>query len=169
MAQHFLCSIPVSRHACNLAMESVTILTLLGLIMHDRLCQLTVATKALGFHTTSTCRRKGCDGADPEADDFDTLVAARAFERHRRDLVPLAGSAINLLQYLTSKGLIPEATTRRILVAGLSTVDRSGAILDAIEARIRSNPGMFHALVSLLQRDYKLQHFAGRLMDSYRE
>ena len=96
-------------------------------------------------------------------------MAAQTFEKHRHDLIPLVGSALHLLHHLTKKGLIPEATARRILVSGVSTVDRSTAILDAIGARIQSNPGVFHALISLLQGDYKFQSFAGKLMDTYRE
>ncbi len=100
---------------------------------------------------------------------MDTLVAAQAFERHRPELVSLVGSALHSLHHLTATGLIPEATARRIHVSGLSTVDRSGVILDAIGVRIRANPGVFQSLISLLQGDYKFQGFAGRLMESYRK
>lgn len=51
----------------------------------------------------------------------------------------------------------------------LSRMERSVLVLDAIEARIMENPGIFHTFITVLQKDVVLQKFAGSLIDSYRK
>ena len=122
-------------------------------------------TNAFIYCVSFTYRESGSETDSRE--DFDGTAASQAFLRHRHDLVAVVGSA--LVNHLATKELVPESTTRRILIPGLSHTERNSAIVDAIEARIHTNPRVFHALVSLLQGDIMLQTFARRLMDSYRK
>ena len=75
----------------------------------------------------------------------------------------------HLLNYMTCKDLLPEATKEKVLLPNLSRMERSVVVLDAIEARIMTNPGIFHTFITVLQKDTVLQRFAGSLIDSYRK
>ena len=70
---------------------------------------------------------------------------------------------------MTCKDLLPEATKEKMLLPNLSRMERSVVVLDAIEARIMTNPGIFHTFITVLQKDTVLQRFAGSLIDSYRK
>ena len=78
-------------------------------------------------------------------------------------------SAIYLINHMTAREILPEATKRRVVVSELSASDKNNALLDVIEARIRINPGIFHSLVSLLHGDSMMQQFGIRLLNSYRK
>lgn len=70
---------------------------------------------------------------------------------------------------MTCKDLLPESTKERVKMPSLSRMERSVLVLDAIEARIMDNPGIFHTFITVLQKDAVLQGFAGSLIESYRK
>ena len=94
------------------------------------------------------------------------MACTQAFQRHRHDLAMVIE---HLLNYMTCKDLLPESTKERVQLPSLSRMERSVVVLDAIEARIMSNPGIFHTFITVLQKDSVLQRFAGSLIESYRK
>lgn len=94
------------------------------------------------------------------------MACIQAFQRHRHDLAVVID---HLLSYMTCKDLLPESTKERVQLPSLSRMERSVLVLDAIEARIMDNPGIFHTFITVLQKDTVLQKFAGNLIESYRK
>ena len=70
---------------------------------------------------------------------------------------------------LYSNDVIPEATKNRVVVPSLTKEEKNMALLDAIEARIRTNPSDFWTLVTVLGKDIVLCTFATRLRETYRK
>lgn len=112
------------------------------------------------------CNRNGASANNNG--DFNPIAAEQAFKQHRHDLLVAIGNALQLVHHLTTRELIPEST-KKALVPGLSHSERNSALLDAIEAHIKTNPGFFHTFVKLLQGDVMLQAFGARLLESYRK
>ena len=99
-------------------------------------------------------------------DELNAVACTQAFKRHRHDLSVVID---HLLSYMSCTDLLPESTKERVEIASLSRMERSVLVLDAIEARIMDNPGIFHTFITVLQKDVVLQKFAGSLIDSYRK
>ena len=101
--------------------------------------------------------------------DIHVLAASQAFTQHRLDLQGAIEDTAKLTHSLISNNIIPESTKRRLIVSGLSGFEISVALLDAVEARIRTHPKVFESFLDLLRGDIMLQSFAGQLLESYRK
>ena len=108
-----------------------------------------------------------CSSTDfTKSDELNAMACTQAFQKHRHDLAVVID---HLLSYMTCKDLLPESTKERVQLPSLSRMEPSVLVLDAIEARIMDNPGIFHTFITVLQKDTVLQRFAGSLIESYRK
>ena len=92
--------------------------------------------------------------------------AGEAFREHRADLLTAIVEPLILANHLYSKKIISWETLDRIK-ALLSTSEKSLALLDATEARIRTHPTDFVTLIAILDQDSLLCIFAESLRHSY--
>lgn len=100
---------------------------------------------------------------------FNALAAAQAFKHHRTDLLEVTEKSLQVVSYLLSNDVIPEATKSRIVFSNLSAFEKSEALFDAIEARITVYPEIFHTVVNLLESESSLKILAAKLRNSYRK
>ncbi len=97
------------------------------------------------------------------------MAAVQAFKTHRIDLLNVTDGALNIVSHLLSNEIIPEPTKARILFSNLPKLEKSEALLEAIEARIFINPDVFHTVVALLDTKQTLQKLAQKLRVSFRK
>ena len=94
-------------------------------------------------------------------------AAASAFKKHRGDLMRGIVEPLTLANDLYSNDVISEGTKNRIVVPSLTKEEKNIALLDAIEARIQTNPSDFWTLVTVLKADTVLCTFATKLRETY--
>ncbi len=109
------------------------------------------------------------DGLANYSNHFSAMAAVQAFKTHRIDLLNITDGALNTVSHLLSNEIIPEPTKARILFSNLPKLEKSEALLEAIEARILINPDVFHTVVALLDTKQTLQKLAQKLRDSFRK
>ena len=68
---------------------------------------------------------------------------------------------------LYSNDVIPEGAKDRVILPSLTKQEKNMALLDAIEARIQTNPSDFRTLVTVLGKDAVLCTFATKLRETY--
>lgn len=100
---------------------------------------------------------------------FTGMAAVQAFKSHRSDLLNITDSALSAVTHLLSNEIIPEPTKARILFSSLPQLEKSEALLEAIEARILINPNVFHTIVKLLETEDKTRKLAQKLKISFSE
>ena len=109
------------------------------------------------------------DGLNDGDSQINALAAHQAFKKHRADIMNTGDAAVQFFGQLLTKDVIPEATKTRVVFSGLSKSEKYVALVDAIEARIVTNPAVFQTMVTLLQSDPVMHTFGTKLMDSYRK
>ena len=97
---------------------------------------------------------------------IDKESAGEAFREHRADLLTAVVEPLVLANHLYAKRIISWETLDRIK-AVLSISEKTLALLDATEARIRTHPTDFLTLLAVLGQDSCLCIFAERLRHSY--
>ncbi len=108
------------------------------------------------------------DGIADYSNHFNAMATVQAFKTHRSDLLKVADSSLNIISHLLSNDIIPEPTKARILFSNLPQLEKSEALLEAIEARIIINPDVFHTIVKLLDTDHT-RNLAKKLRSSFRK
>ena len=98
-------------------------------------------------------------------------AACQAFKSHRQLLMVaiLENHSVQLANDLYVEGMISSATKSELLVAVKTKEERNMTLLDAIEARIVTNPSDFNTLLDILEADIVLCTFADKLRTSYRQ
>ena len=107
-----------------------------------------------------------------EEDPFTTINpsgAGEAFREHRGDLLIAITDPLVLANYFYSKRIISREKLNEIMLISLTDSKKNFILLDAIEARIRTNPSDFLTVLDVLGRDLLLCCFAERLRNSYCE
>ena len=99
--------------------------------------------------------------------EVNPAAAVRTFKSLRGDLMTAIVDALPLANTLYSKFIIPESTMNRVVVSCLAKEEKNVALLDAIEARLQTNPSDFWTLVAILEADPILKIFANKLRESY--
>ena len=96
-------------------------------------------------------------------------AAFQALKGHRGDLMVaiLDNHCLELASHLYAKDIIPRATVSTVSVVAKTKEEKNMALLDAIEARVLTNPSDFNALLDVLEADTVLHIFASRLRNSY--
>ena len=95
--------------------------------------------------------------------------AGEAFREHRDDLLIAITESLITANSLYSKRIISRQTLDEIMLVSLTNSKKNFILLDAIEARIRTNPSDFLTVLAVLGRDPHLCVFAERLKNSYCE
>ena len=72
-----------------------------------------------------------------------------------------------LANSLYSRGLISREQLEHAQLPALTPSERKVHLFDAIEARLRSKPEVFHTLLDVFKGDPLLQIFVGRIQNSY--
>lgn len=108
------------------------------------------------------------DGLTNYSNHFNSMAMVQAFKTHREDLLRVTNSSLGIISHLLSNEIIPEPTKARILFSNLLHLEKSEALLEAIEARIIINPDVFHTVVKLLDTD-NTQYLAQKLRSSFRK
>ena len=98
-------------------------------------------------------------------------AASQAFKSHRKLLMEaiLENHSVQLANDLYAEGMISPATKSELLVPGKTKEERNVTLLDAIEARILTNPSDFNTLLGILEADILLCLFADKLRTSYHQ
>ena len=79
------------------------------------------------------------------------------FREHYDRLVHAIQDPLPLATRLFSKGIITSAVKERMIVLGLTTLEKNNALLSAVEKQIQSNPCMLHGFLSALNEDPSLR------------
>ena len=103
--------------------------------------------------------------------DVNCDAASQAFKCHRHLLMVaiLENHSVQLANELYAEGIISSATKNELLVAVKTKEARNMTLLDAIEARIQTNPSDFNTLLGILEADTILCTFAEKLRTSYHQ
>ena len=94
------------------------------------------------------------------------VAAASAFKKHCGDLMIAITEPLPLAYQLYSRDVISEEVKDKMLLP-ITKGEKNMALLDAIEARIRTKPSDFWTLVTVLGTDIVLCTFATRLRETY--
>ena len=81
----------------------------------------------------------------------------RTFREHYDRLVHAIQDPLPLATQLFSKGIITSAVKERMIVLGLTTLEKNNVLLSAVEKQIQSNPGTVHGFLSALNEDPSLR------------
>ena len=95
--------------------------------------------------------------------------AGEAFREHRGDLLIAIIDPLILANSLYSKLIISRETLDEIMLVSLTNSKKNFILLDAVEARIRTNPSDFLTMIAVLGRDPHFCVYAERLKNSYCE
>ena len=79
------------------------------------------------------------------------------FREHYDRLVHAIQDPLPLATRLFSKGIITSAVKERMIVLGLTTLEKNNALLSAVEKQIQSNPCTLHGFLSALNEDPSLR------------
>ena len=79
------------------------------------------------------------------------------FREHYDRLVHAIQDPLPLATQLFSKGIITSAVKERMIVLGLTTLEKNNVLLSAVEKQIQSNPGTVHGFLSALNEDPSLR------------
>ena len=95
--------------------------------------------------------------------------AGEAFREHRDDLLIAITEPLILANSLYSKWIISRETLDEMMLVSLTNSKKNFILLDAVEARIRTNPSDFLTILAVLGHDPHLCVYAERLKNSYCE
>ncbi len=76
---------------------------------------------------------------------------------------------LRLSDKLYSSDIISQETNDRVFLPVHTATEKNRVLLDAIEARLKTNPSDFWTLVATLEEDTVLKTLAGRLRSTYRK
>ena len=79
------------------------------------------------------------------------------FREHYDRLVHAIQDPLPLATRLFSKGIITSAVKERMIVLGLTTLEKNNALLCAVEKQIQTNPCTLHWFLSALNEDPSLR------------
>ena len=96
-----------------------------------------------------------------------TFPAGDAFREHRDTLLTAVTDVHILANSLYSKGLISREQLEHAQLPALTPNERKVKLFDAVEARLRSNPGDIDTLLDILDDDPLLQIFSKKIKSSY--
>ena len=89
------------------------------------------------------------------------------FQKHYAILCGAIQDPLLLAVQLYSRGVITRAVKEHTSAFGLSTLEKSNALLIAVEKKIRLNPKTFHEFLSGLKEDPSMQLLVERMESKY--
>ena len=81
----------------------------------------------------------------------------RTFREHYDRLYHAIQDPLSLATQLFTRSIVTSAVTGRMIAVGLSTLEKNGVLLSAIEMQIRTDPRRFYEFLSALIEDPALQ------------
>ena len=81
----------------------------------------------------------------------------RTFREHFDRLYHAIQDPLSLATRLFTRSIITSAVTGRMIAVGLSTLEKNGILLSAVEMQIRTDPRMFYEFLSALNEDPSMQ------------
>ena len=75
------------------------------------------------------------------------------FREHYDRLYHAIQDPLSLATRLFTRSIITSAVTGRMIAVGLSTLEKNGILLSAVEMQIRTDPRMFYEFLSALNED----------------
>ena len=81
----------------------------------------------------------------------------RTFREHYDRLVHAIQDPLPLATRLFSQDIITSAVKERMIVLGLSRLEKNSALLSAVEMQIQTNPCTLHVFLSALDEDPSLR------------
>ena len=81
----------------------------------------------------------------------------RTFREHYDSLYHAIQDPLSLATQLFTRSIITSAVTGRMIAVGLSTLEKNGVLLSAVEMQIRTDPRMFYEFLSALNKDHTMQ------------
>ena len=83
------------------------------------------------------------------------------FQKHYCDLMYAIEDPLPLAARLFSQGIIKHAVLQRVSITpALTSLEKSVALLSAVEAQIRTEPNTFHVFLKAIKEEPSLQHLA---------
>ena len=93
--------------------------------------------------------------------------AGDTFRKYRDTLLTAVTDVHILANSLYSEGLISREQLEHAQLPALTPNERKVKLFDAVEARLRSNPGDIYTLLNILDDDPLLQIFSKKIKTSY--
>ena len=84
----------------------------------------------------------------------------RTFRVHYNRLYHAIQDPLSLATQLFAKSIITSAVTGRMIAMGLSTLEKNGVLLSAVEMQIRTDPKKFYEFLSALSEDPSMKSLA---------
>ena len=81
----------------------------------------------------------------------------RTFREHYNSLYHAIQDPLSLAIRLFTRSIITSAVTGRMVAMGLSTLEKNGILLSAVEMQIRTDLMMFYEFLSVLNEDPPMQ------------
>ena len=81
----------------------------------------------------------------------------RTFREHYDRLYHAIQDPLSLATRLFTRSIITSAVTGRMIVVGLSTLEKNYVLLSAVEMQIQTDPRMFYVFLSALNEDPSMQ------------
>ena len=81
----------------------------------------------------------------------------RTFREHYDRLYHAIQDPLSLATRLFTRNIITSAVTGRMIAVGLSTLEKNGVLLSAVEMQIRTDPKMFYEFLSALKEDTSMR------------
>ena len=79
------------------------------------------------------------------------------FREHYDRLYHAIQDPLSLATRLFTRSIITSAVTGRMIAVGLSTLEKNGVLLGAVEMQIRTDPRTFYEFLSALREDPSIQ------------
>ena len=81
----------------------------------------------------------------------------RTFREHYDRLYHAIQDPLSLATRLFTRSVITSAVTGRMIAVGLSTLEKNGVLLSAVEMQLRTDPRMFYEFLSALKENPTMQ------------
>ena len=89
------------------------------------------------------------------------------FRKHYAILCDTIQDPLTLAVLLYIRGIVTKEVRDRTFTLGLSTLQKSNALLSAVEGQIRLNPETFHEFLSDLKEDPSMRLLVERMKSKY--
>ena len=81
----------------------------------------------------------------------------RTFREHYDRLYHAIQDPLSLATRMFTRSIVTSAVTGRMIAVGLSTLEKNGVLLSAVEMQLRTDPRMFYKFLSALNEDSTMQ------------
>ena len=89
------------------------------------------------------------------------------FREHHDRLYHAIQDPLSLATWLFSKGIISSAVRKRMVVLGLSTLEKNNALLSAVEKQIQAVPQAFHEFLAVLNEDPSMRSLVESMQSKF--